>query len=86
MASLLSEHALDLVMYWLEKTKHDGCDKTKQGRDGHSKCVCKKLLNQVKRDAHKEENKIKKKGNGRYTRLFLNLAKITSLSPHTVNV
>ena len=34
----------DLVMYGLETTKNDDCDKTKQGRDGHSKwgfMVCK---------------------------------------------
>ena len=81
-------------MYWLEKTKSYGCDKTKQGRDGQSKwrfIVYKKMLNQVKKKMRAKEEKKKKetkkkKGNGRYKPPFLNLAKITSLPPPTVNV
>ena len=48
------------MMYWLEKIKSDSCDKTKQGRDGQRKVmVCKKLLNQVKKDACDKRKKKK---------------------------
>ena len=75
------------------KDKSDGCDKTKQGRDGQSKVAFYELQKAVKSrekwmrvKQEKEKKQTKKKGNGRYKRPFINLAKIISLPLCIVNV